>query len=126
MTRRFRTCLLSSICVLLAAQPGLAERGRPTTHPATRPVVQADGKFKLWFRNTPAIDVLDYYAEASGNAVVLEQQVSGRLSILVDQPITAEEALKLIQIALKPLGYDADLRGKTVVIRTHDRIKKLT
>ena len=121
----FQRLLLAVTSVLLTASPCVGEAGKPTA-PATRPIVQADGRFKFWFKDAAAVDVLDYYAAASGNAVVFTGDINARMSILVTEPITSEMALKCIQSGLKAQGYYAELRGKMVLIQTRDRVKKLS
>jgi general secretion pathway protein D len=78
---------------------------------------------RMNFRNAPLDQVLRYMSEAAGFVVVLEARPSGKVDIMSDSPVTREEAVNLLNQALKKNGYAAIRNGRTLTIVPKDEAK---
>lgn len=108
---------------LAATQPsGSVVQLSASTQPVTRPgMVQ----IKLNFKDAPVESVLDYLSESAGFIVVREAgQVPGRITLLSKQPVTADEAVTLLNSALKVNNFTAIQMGRILKVTTLDKAKK--
>src|SRR3954471_3573181 len=91
--------------------------GRAATGPAA--------SLSLNFKDAPLDTVLDYLSQQAGFAVIKDGPVDGRVTIQSKQPVSAEEAVTLVNAALKVNGFTMvreDARLLRVVAR--DKAKK--
>ena len=96
----------------------------PTSQPATgtkRPTTQ----LSLSFKDVPLDTVLDYLSEAAGFVIVKDTPVEGRVTLVSRQPVTADEAVMLLNTVLKSNGYTALQQGRVVKVIARDKAKKL-
>jgi general secretion pathway protein D len=121
---------LLSVAVLPVPSPSAAQ---PTTvvPPAPAPgqpveVVKTDGtEIKLNFQDAPLQTVLEYLSEAAGLTVVSDQPLANnRITVISRQPITLDQAVSLINSALKEKGSTTVLIGKTLKVVTLTNAKK--
>jgi general secretion pathway protein D len=102
----------------------------PTPNPAEAAAVisgvgsaGATNGLRLNFRNAPLEKVLNYMSEAAGFVIVLEARPTGKVDIMSDTPVTREEAVNLLNQALKKNGYAAIRNGRTLTIVPKDEAK---
>jgi general secretion pathway protein D len=76
------------------------------------------------FRGAPLETVLNYMSEAAGYIIVLETPVRGTVDMWSAQPVSREEAVQLLNVALNKNGYAASVQGRTLTIATKDDAKK--
>jgi general secretion pathway protein D len=76
------------------------------------------------FRGAPLETVLNYMADAAGFVIVLETPVRGTVDMWSSQPVSREEAVQLLNIAINKNGYTATMQGRSLVISTKDDAKK--
>jgi general secretion pathway protein D len=110
----------------IAAQPTTIV---PATATAPKPVevVKKDGEteIKLNFQDAPLQTVLEYLSEAAGLTVVSDQPLAGsRITVISRQPITLDQAVSLINSALKESGSTTVLIGKTLKVVALTNAKK--
>jgi general secretion pathway protein D len=104
--RLFAFPLLIFVCAsssVAQAPPGFA----PPT-PVTPPVVPTTPGSQipnLYFPNTPVQDVLSYYERLTHKRLVADNTVQGPVNIVVNTPVTADEAIKIIETNLLLNGY---------------------
>ena len=84
----------------------------------------APGTLRFNFRGAPLETVLNYMSEAAGFVIVLETPVRGTVDMWSAQPVTSEEAVNLLNIALNKHGYTAIAQGRTLVVSSKDDAKK--
>src|SRR5271154_5187370 len=72
----------------------------------------------LNFVNAPLDEVLSYLSDAAGFIIVLETQVSGKVSVISKHPMTKDEAVDLLNSVLNQNGYAAIRDGRTLTILT--------
>ena len=110
-----------------AGQPAPAEAGTAekieTAAPPTRGDAGSDG-LRLNFRGAPLEMVLNHLSEAAGFIIVLETEVKGKVDMWSNQPVTKDEAVELLDSALKKNGYSAIRNGRTLTIVKRDEVKK--
>jgi type II secretory pathway component GspD/PulD (secretin) len=70
----------------------------------------------LNFVNAPLDEVLSYLSDAAGFIIVLDTQVSGRVSVISKHPMTKDEAVDLLNSVLNQNGYAAIRDGRTLTI----------
>ena len=70
------------------------------------------GEIVLNFQGASLSDVLNYLSDAAGFVIVQEQPVSGTVNIVSRQPISAEEAVDLLNTVLIEKGYVAIRNGR--------------
>lgn len=76
------------------------------------------------FRGAPLETVLNYMSQAAGYVIVLETPVKGTVDMWSDQPISRQEALQLLNLALDKKGYAASVQGRNLVVSSKDDAKK--
>jgi type II secretion system protein D len=109
-----------------AAQPTTVVPATPT-QPKPVEVVKKDGEteIKLNFQDAPLQTVLEYLSEAAGLTVVSDQPLAGsRITVISRQPITLDQAVSLINSALKESGSTTVLIGKTLKVVALTNAKK--
>jgi type II secretory pathway component GspD/PulD (secretin) len=99
-----------------APPPAVAENttGRPSAQPGLR----------FNFRGAPFETVLNYMSEAAGYVIVLETPVRGTLDMWSAQPVSREEAVQLLILALNKNGYTATVQGRNLIVSSKDDAKK--
>jgi general secretion pathway protein D len=90
--------------------------------PAT--ATRAAGTLRFNFRSAPLETVLNYMSEAAGFIIVLDAPVRGTVDMWSAQPVTREEAIQLLNVALNKNGYSSVVQGRTIVISSKDDAKK--
>src|SRR5688572_28162164 len=86
--------------------PGTGTPPAATQPAASQPTTLASGaKLSLNFKDAPLDTVLDYLSQQAGFAVIKDGPVDGRVTIQSKQPVSAEEAVALVNAALKVNGF---------------------
>lgn len=123
----------SALCLGWAA---LAPGGRaqqaspsPATPAAVReadegPHAGAGAGLRFNFRGAPLETVLNYLSDAAGFVIVLETPVKGTVDMWSAQPVSKEEAVRLLNIALDTHGYCARVQGRELIVSSKDDAKK--
>ena len=109
----------------LAAPQATAQTTQParaagSTQPATTQAV----KLSLNFKDAPLDTVLDYLSKEAGFVIVRDGATEGRVTILSKQPVSSEEAITLVNAALKVNGFTAIRDGRMLRITARDKAKK--
>jgi general secretion pathway protein D len=119
------TSLALAACAALAADPPKPATA-PTagTQPATQAATTAPVKVTLNFKDAPLDTVLDYLSQSAGFIIVREGATEGRVTILSKQPVSPEEAITLVNAALKVNGFTAMRDGRVLRITARDKAKK--
>lgn len=76
------------------------------------------------FRGAPLETVLNYLSDAAGFVIVLETPVSGTVDMWSAQPVSKEEAVQLLNVALNKNGYCASVHGRNLIVTSKDDAKK--
>ncbi|HWE93273.1 MAG TPA: secretin N-terminal domain-containing protein [Tepidisphaeraceae bacterium] len=100
----------------------------PATRPASvwqRPSTRPAQKLKLHFKDASADAVLTYLSEAAGFIIIKETPVEGRVTIDSEQDVTPDEALTLINAALRNLRLTAVQQGRNLHIVQVDVAKHM-
>ena len=93
--------------------------------PEAKPApVAAKGTIMLNFQGASLTDVLNYLSEAAGFVIVQEAPVSGTVNVVSRQPITAEDAVDLLNAVLIEKGYVAIRNGRILKIVKRDGAQK--
>lgn len=100
-----------------AAQPPAAEN-------AERPARDTSGGLRFNFRGAPLETVLNYLSEAAGFVIVLETPVRGNVDMWSAQPVSRQEAVQLLNLAINKSGYTAILKGRTLVVSSKEDARK--
>lgn len=101
-----------------------SEGANAVAAPATAPAVSPATGLRFNFRNAPLETVLQYLSEAAGYVIVLETSVKGSIDMWSAQPISREEAIPLLNLALNRLGYTAAVQGRTLIVAAKDEARK--
>jgi len=116
--------------VPLAPGPGIAT---PPAAASPAAVPQADSlppppvgknEIRLNFQNASLSDVLNYLSEAAGFVIVQNVPVSGTVNVVSKQPVTAEEAVDLLNAVLVDKGYIAIRNGRILKIVSSQNAQK--
>lgn len=151
MTRRIaRSTRVLSVLTMAAAGALLNAQTAPSTHPSTQPATapaatqpgavnpataqpvtvlgstttQPAKKIVLEFKDAPIDAVLDYLSEVAGFIVSKEGPVDGKVNITSRGPVSAAEALTLLNAALKPSGFTAIQSGRILRVGRPANFKK--
>jgi general secretion pathway protein D len=120
------------MCPAIFAQPNAATPPANTDANATPPVAEAtpattrSGRpgLRFNFRGAPLETVLNYMSEAAGFVIVLETPVRGTIDMWSAQPVTREEAVDLLNLALNKNGYSASVKGRNLIVTSKEEAKK--
>lgn len=82
------------------------------------------GEIIMNFQGASLNDVLNYLSEAAGFVIVQEAPVSGTVNVMSRQPITAEEAVDLVNTVLIEKGYIAIRNGRILKIVRREGAQK--
>jgi type II secretory pathway component GspD/PulD (secretin) len=96
----------------------------PTPPAAAAPDASSASGLRFHFRGAPLELVLQYLSEAAGFVIVLETPVKGTIDMWSAQPISREEAIPLLNLALNRLGYTATVQGRTLLVAAKDEARK--
>jgi type II secretory pathway component GspD/PulD (secretin) len=76
----------------------------------------AKNEIRLNFQGASLTDVLNYLSEAAGFVIVQEAQVSGTVNVVSKQPLSADEAVDLLNAVLLEKGFIAIRNGRILKI----------
>src|SRR3569833_2779165 len=102
-------CLCSA--ALAAAAPATAPARAPATRPATRATTQP-ARISLNFKDTPLDTVLDSLSQTAGFEVIKDGAVDTRVTLISKQPLTEQEAITMLNAALRGNGFTVIREGK--------------
>ncbi len=87
----------------------------PQNAEAATPSNRADG-LRLDFHNAPVNLVLEYLSDAGGFVINAQAEVQGNLDVRGKAPVTGEEAVELVNSALRKNGYTLVRRGRILTL----------
>ncbi len=96
---------------LEAAPSGRPGRGEPAT-------------LRFNFRGASLETVLNYLSEAAGYIIVLDTPVRGTIDMWSAQPVTRQEAIQLLNLALNKNGYTAKVQGRNLIVSSKEEARK--
>ncbi len=100
--------------------PSAAPAAAPPAHgliPAPTPAPSPEaGEIRLNFQGAALSDVLNYLSEAAGFIIVQDVPVTGTVSVVSRRPISADEAVDLLNTVLLGKGYVAIRNGRILKI----------
>jgi len=121
MKTTFVTPTLFLGLVLFALGASAQEAAAPAP---SRPGREEPGTLRFNFRGAPLETVLNYLSEAAGFVIVLETPVKGTIDMWSAQPVTRQEAVQLLNLALDKHGYTAAAKGRNLVVRSKENARK--
>ncbi len=71
---------------------------------------------RLNFHGVPLSMVLTYLSDAAGFIIVLETEVTGKVDVWSQNPVTVDEAVNLLNSILNKNGYAAIRNGRTLTV----------
>src|ERR1700730_17724895 len=108
---------------LISVLPVRAVEPEPATQPvATQPTVTQPAAtrpaddIRLNFKDTPLDVVLEHLSQVAGFVVVKDAPVDGRVSVMSMRPVSADEAVTILDTVLKTNGFTAIQSGRTLRI----------
>ena len=107
-----------------AAPAAPADTAAPLAEATVLPPASRGTGLRFNFRGAPLETVLNYMSEAAGYIIVLETPVKGTVDMWSSQPVSREEAVQLLNVALNKNGFAATVQGRTLTIATKDEAKK--
>jgi len=84
----------------------------------------SDPGLRFNFHGAPLETVLNYMSDAAGFVVVLQTPVTGTVDMWTTRPVSRDQAVQLLEIALNKNGYSVSVQGQTLVISSKDDAKK--
>jgi general secretion pathway protein D len=85
---------------------------------------KTDGMLRLNFRGVPVDMVLEYLSDAAGFIIIKETEVTGKVDVWSNQPLTKDEAVDLLNTILNKNDYAAIRNGRTLTIVSKEEAKK--
>jgi len=76
------------------------------------------------FHGAPLEMVLNYLSDAAGFVIVLETPIHGTVDMWSAQPLSKEEAIQLLNLALNKNGYTSSVQGRNLIISAKEDAKK--
>jgi len=115
--------LIPFLCLGLTVLPAAAPAQDPTPPPAPASAGPDTG-LRFNFRGAPLETVLNYLSDAAGFVIVLETPVRGTVDMWSAQPVSKEEAVQLLNLALNKNGYTARVQGRNLIVSSKEDAKK--
>lgn len=143
MNLKLRSCIALIVSGLLSATPLVyaqseAQPATPASAPAPMPLTgSATGEqatITLAFQSTDIEPVSAAVAKATGQSIIVDPRVKGKVSLMTPRPVTKQGALDLFSSALRSAGFalvqvngmyrvvpeaDAKIQGNTVLTQTN-------
>src|SRR4051794_5505981 len=119
--RVLRLSFLAAVIVVLAPfargqDPQVPRNITPATATQTQPApAGAPETVTLQYPNSDVVDVLRLYETLTGNKLVLDNFVQGKVNIFIAGPVPREEAIKIIEINLLMNGFSLVPAGGDIV-----------
>jgi len=115
-----------------APQPSPATAPVPAVPPVNTvpPVAAKDSapaaanEIRMNFQNASLADVLNYLSEAAGFVIIQNVPVTGTVNVVSKQPVSAEEAVDLLNAVLVDKGYIAIRNGRILKIVSSQNAQK--
>jgi general secretion pathway protein D len=113
-----RSSSVTTISAIPATHPTTSSNGHITTQPG--------GKLLINFKDASIDSVLDELSAVAGFIVVKQTPtpLQGRITLISKQPITADEAIPLLNTVLKNAGYAAIQQGRVLKIYPASQARK--
>ena len=121
------TIATATFCLALALLPaGLdaQDAAAPAADAPARPAREQSANLRFNFRGAPLETVLNYLSEAAGLVIVLDTPVKGTIDMWSAQPISRQEAVQLLNLALNKNGYTATLKGRNLIVSSKEEARK--
>jgi general secretion pathway protein D len=83
-----------------AAAPQSAPGATASPSPAGSPPPGAPATVRLQFPNSDIVDVLHFYEQLTGNKLVMDNFVQGKVNIFITKDVSREEAIKIIEMSM--------------------------
>jgi len=97
----------------------------PTAEAPGRTRPEQAGSLRFNFRGAPLETVLNYLSEAAGYVIILETPVrGGAIDMWSAQPVSRQEAVQLLNIALNKNGYTATVKGRNLIVSSKEEARK--
>jgi general secretion pathway protein D len=84
----------------------------------------ADVKTAMNFNNEELGKVVEQYSKVSGQKFIIDPGVRGKITILLPEPVSTEEAFNHLSTALAVNGYAISKQGDTMVIKSARNIQR--
>ncbi|MSU48517.1 MAG: hypothetical protein EXS37_05390 [Opitutus sp.] len=127
------TITTPTLCLGLALLSGglLAQNAPVPAVPNLTPVEapeRADrdpaGSLRFNFRGARLETVLEYLSEAAGYIIVLDTPLRGTIDMWSAQPVSRQEAIQLLNLALNKNGYTATVKGRNLIVSSKEDARK--
>jgi type II secretory pathway component GspD/PulD (secretin) len=92
--------------------------------PAAAPASDLGTGLRFNFHGAPLETVLDYMSDAAGFVVVQQTPVNGTVDMWTNRPVTRDQAVQLLEIAVNKAGYAIDVEGNSLIISSKADAKK--
>jgi type II secretory pathway component GspD/PulD (secretin) len=121
------TFATATFCLALSLPPWLHAQDVSAAAAAAAEVSGRRGEpatLRFNFRGAPLETVLNYLSEAAGLVIVLDTPVRGTIDMWSAQPVTRQEAVQLLNLALNRNGYTASLKGRNLIVSSKEEARK--
>lgn len=92
--------------------------------PSPQPGADPQRGLRLNFRGAPLDLVLDYLSDAAGFIINVETELSGKVDVWSNQPLSRDEAVALLDTVLARHGFAAIRQDRTLTIVRREEAKK--
>ena len=107
-----------------ATAPSAAAAPSVPLLPAKESTPASKNEIRMNFQNASLTDVLNYLSEAAGFVIIQNVPVTGTVNIVSKQPVSAEEAVDLLNAVLIDKGYIAVRNGRILKIVSSQNAQK--
>jgi len=104
------------------AVPAAATPPAPAGTAASAP--RGAGTIRFNFRGASLESLLTYMSDEAGYTIVLDTPVRGTVDAFSARPVTREEALVLLNLALNKNNFTSIVQGNTIIVTSKDEAKK--
>ena len=123
-----RRLTLLCLCLAIAAGGLQAQDAAAPADAAAQPPGRGgrgpQDNLRFNFRGAPLETVLNYLSEAAGYIIILDTPVKGTIDMWSAQPVSRQEAIQLLNLALNKNGYTATVKGRNLIVSSKEEARK--
>lgn len=87
-------------------------------------LAKSETNIKMNFKNEELSKVIEAYSKASNQKFIIDPAVRGKVSILLPQPVSVDEAFNQLSSALAVNGFAISKQGDTMIVKSARSIQR--
>lgn len=86
--------------------------------------ISSSTKLNMTFMNEDLLKIIETYSKASGQKFIVDPGVRGKITIMLPEPVTLDEAFNQLSSALAINGFSISKQGDTMIVKSARNIQR--